>query len=345
MAGDQIDTGGCTFHMEKPLVESKTPIARGGMSCIYANQKLVSFGGNYFESDDKFTYLNETWLFDVESLEWHKIKCTGEIPGPRYGHCAHILGSKMFVFGGKGPGETVYKDCFCLDLLEWIWIAVKAISNVPFARFGHASEVVGKKIVIHGGWNGKEVFDDLWIFNTETYSWSQPKTTGFGPSRRYGHTLTLTPNGRLLVFGGAQLDEDTGVPKYLNDLRQLDTDTMIWTRPRINGDVPTGRFGHSSTLLNDGKIAIFGGWGKGGCQSNEIIKDIRAHSLHILDTKAPILTFFTPKKTGNKEVKHLHDHGACRSTGINGNSIFIFGGWDGRQACGDFYILNIEDSL
>jgi host cell factor len=100
----------------------------------------------------------------------------------------------MFLFGGKGPNSIVYKDVFFLDLIEWVWVPVKAISASPLARcreihilpiiiflkkyicmprFFHAAEVVGRKIVIHGGWDGAQVFNDTWIFNTDTFVWIQ----------------------------------------------------------------------------------------------------------------------------------------------------------------------------
>ncbi|RYH20426.1 hypothetical protein EON65_23455 [archaeon] len=135
------------------------------------------------------------------------------MPPPRYGHTAHLIGSRMFVFGGKGPKDAVYKDVYFLDLVDWVWVPVHSISTPPPARFYHASEVVGRKIVIMGGWDGEEVYSDLWIFNTDSFVWMQPRTVGFGPSPRYGHSLTLTVDGRLLVIGGATISKDTGVPR------------------------------------------------------------------------------------------------------------------------------------
>jgi host cell factor len=204
-------------------------------------------------------------------------------------------------------------------------------------RFFHASEIVGRKIVIHGGWDGTEVFNDLWIFNTDSFVWMQPRSAGFGPTPRYGHTMTLTVDGRLLVIGGCTIVEETGVPKYNDDIRQLDTDTMVWTRPRVNGHIPTGRYGHSSTLLSDGRIAIFGGWGRGGCQTREMIDDVKAYSVEVLDTKS--MTWYIPKRTNHKQVKHLYNHGCCRGSA---SSIFMFGGFDGRQALSDFYVVNFD---
>lgn len=206
-------------------------------------------------------------------------------------------------------------------------------------RFFHASEVVGRKIVVHGGWNGEEVFSDMWIFNTDSFVWMQPKTAGFGPTPRYGHTLTLTIDGRLIVIGGCTINPDSGVPKYNDDIRLLDTDTMVWTRPRVSGLVPTGRYGHSASLLSDGRIALFGGWGKGGCQTKEMIADSNARSIHMLDTKT--MTWYVPRQSNQKQLKHLFNHGICR---YNASTIFIFGGFDGRQAHSDYFVLNFEST-
>lgn len=285
--------------------------------------------------------MNELWVLNIENLEWKKVNCDGEVPPPRYGHTAHLVGSRMFIFGGKGPNGVVYRDTYYLDIETWVWVLVSPSSTSPNARFFHASELVGKKIVVHGGWDGNEVFDDLWVFNTDLFSWMKPRTAGFGPTSRYGHTISLTSDGRLFVFGGCSLDNETRVPKYHSDVHVLDTETMIWARPRINGATPTGRYGHSATLLDNGHIVIFGGWGSGGCQTREWIKDPRAHSLHILDSHS--MTWWVPSKTSNdviKNFKHLYNHSACRAN--NTTSICLFGGFDGRQSIMDFSVIGIE---
>lgn len=213
----------------------------------------------------------------------------------------------------------------------------KLFANI-LCRFFHASEVVGKRIVIHGGWNGESVFNDIWIFNTDSFSWMQPRTAGFGPTPRYGHSLTLAPDGRLFIIGGTSLDKDSNIPKYIDDIRVLDTDTMIWTRPRVEGFPPTGRYGHTATYLEDGKIVVYGGWGSGGCQCKEFVSNTRAHTLQILDINQ--LQWLVPRRFGRKEVKHLYNHGASKM----GNSIVAFGGFDGRQSNCDFLVINIDEA-
>lgn len=241
--------------------------------------------------------------------------------------------------------------------------------------------MVGKKLVIHGGWDSDEVLEDLWIFNTDSFMWLQPRTAGFPPCARYGHSITLTLDGRLLIFGGCYLKStnfthsvtsgnsanassiSAKIPQYLNDIYQLDINKMIWTHPQTHGARPTGRYGHSATLLKHNRIAVFGGWGKGGCQVRTVCNDNRAQTLHILDTIT--MTWYIPKKSGknlnsttnteredvndlnstqnsvSKPLKHLYNHAACRA---GSETIYIFGGYDGRQALGEFYTLDCNFS-
>ena len=283
----------------------------------------------------KFEYLDDTWVFDIQLLTWHKMTCTGDIPAGRYGHSAHIVGSRMFIFGGKGK-HGLLNDVMFLDLLQWAWVPVNTLSQGPCARMFQATELVGRKVVVHGGWDGEEVFSDLWIFNTESFSWAQPRAAGFAPSARFGHTLSLCADGRLLIFGGCSLNKDTGIPRYNSDIMQLDTDTMVWTRPRVNGESPSGRYGHTAVVMQDAKLVVFGGWGKLGCQSPEATSNPNVHAMHTLDTRD--MTWSVCQNTSKKPLKQLYNHSACFAE----NSMYIFGGYDGRQASNDFFSFFME---
>ena len=129
------ESGGMSYTSDKPLIlAGKLPGSRGGASVVYADSKLVAFGGHWLAEENKFAYSDETWLLNFDQLQWHSMKCSGQIPGPRYGHTAHILGSRMFVIGGKGPHGVIYNDIHFLDLIEWIWVPVKTVSAGPSPR-------------------------------------------------------------------------------------------------------------------------------------------------------------------------------------------------------------------
>ena len=57
------------------------------------------------------------------------------------------------------------------------------------------------------------------MFNVDTFAWLQPKVGGFAPSPRYGHSLTLLADGRLIMFGGTSIEDGRSVPCYNDDVR------------------------------------------------------------------------------------------------------------------------------
>ena len=87
------------------------------------------------DGQGKFEYSDETWLLDIPNRKWHKMTCTGEIPAARYGHSSCIIGSRMFIFGGRGERGQILKDIAFLDLVEWIWIPVNSMSEGPSPRY------------------------------------------------------------------------------------------------------------------------------------------------------------------------------------------------------------------
>ena len=129
------NSGGMTYKSSKPLIlTSKNPCGRGGVSVVLSDRNLVSFGGHWFGADNKFCYSDETWVLSIEGLSWHLKKCLGALPGPRYGHTAHIIGARMFIFGGKGPNGIFYDQVFFLDLIEWTWVPVETVPPGPEYR-------------------------------------------------------------------------------------------------------------------------------------------------------------------------------------------------------------------
>ncbi len=92
----------------KPTLKGASPTARGGHTSVLADYQMIVFGGHYYGGSSKFEYLNDTHVLDIETSTWHNVRCAGEIPEPRYGHSCIVVGSKMFVFGGRGKG-----NCFC----------------------------------------------------------------------------------------------------------------------------------------------------------------------------------------------------------------------------------------
>jgi N-acetylneuraminic acid mutarotase len=145
----------------------------------------------------------------------------------------HKFSQRIFVFGGGLHEKTPVDDqnVYCLDLDSLLWVIVCSKSlNSPCKRLGHSLTSIGTNLFLFGGMDNNNTFNDLFIFNTITNSWSEPETTGTKPSKRCGHSATLIKN-KIYIFGGADLNLNP--PETMNDMYCLNIDLMEWTKVLI----------------------------------------------------------------------------------------------------------------
>jgi len=106
----------------------------------------------------------------------------------------------------------------------------------------------GKVLVAGGGATGT----DAQRYDPASGTWTR---TGSMVSN--GSTATLLPNGKVLVAGGEE-DLSNGNAVELASAELYDPDTGTWTR---TGSMAATRFGHTATLLANGKVLVAGGAG------------------------------------------------------------------------------------
>jgi len=98
------------------------------------------------------------------------------------------------------------------------------------------------------------------LYNPATGTFSQ---TGQASIRRYSHTATMLPNGKVLIAGGDS--PDTGyTPLATAELYDPSSGTFTPT-----GSMTVSRAGHTATALPNGKVMIVGGVGAVGTQQGD----------------------------------------------------------------------------
>ena len=156
----------------------------------------------------------------------------------------------------------------------------------PSGRYGHRAICYMHKMILFGGYNGKDRLNDTYEFDlglfsqdigcnlnkcgTEKRVWTRidattpssnnneptvPSTsTTTTPAARDCHSAVLYKR-KMYVFGGGD-----GY-KWLNDMFAYDIATQTWSevKPSEGSLVPTGRAGHSA-IVHKGKMIVFGGW-------------------------------------------------------------------------------------
>ncbi len=132
--------------------------------------------------------------------------------------------------------------------------AASFVSNSPMGspRAGHSATVLanGKVLVTAGGLNNSYALTSE-LYHPATKAWT-PTGAMNSPSRS-SFTATLLANGKVLVVGGA-----SGTYPYavLSSAELYDPASGAWTN---TGAMKTPRYGHTATLLSNGKVLVSGG--------------------------------------------------------------------------------------
>ena len=124
--------------------------------------------------------------------------------------------------------------------------------------FGHTATLLQDgTVLIAGGfvnsvwdYSGSTSDNGAGLYDSVTGVFS---ATGNMTASRGGHTATLLANGKVLVTGGADQDP-TGTGLASAELYDPSTSTFTQT-----GSMAVGRFLHTATLLQNGKVLIAGG--------------------------------------------------------------------------------------
>ncbi|KAK3996868.1 Tip elongation aberrant protein 1 [Cladorrhinum sp. PSN332] len=250
------------FYWSTPHVVGEVPVPLRAMTCTTVGKKLVIFGGG-----DGPAYYNDVYVLDTVNFRWTKPRILGDkAPSKRRAHTACLYKNGIYVFGG-GDGVRALNDIWRLDVSDINKMSWKLISGPtnststdgrspggrdvrPKARGYHTANMVGSKLIIYGGSDGGECFNDVWVYDVETHIWKAvniPVTY-----RRLSHTATIV-GSYLFVIGGHDGNE------YSNDVLLLNLVTMSWDRRKVYGLPPSGR-GYHGTILHDSRLLTIGGF-------------------------------------------------------------------------------------
>jgi len=164
----------------------------------------------------------------------------------------------------------------------------------PCARWGMSMTMIDhKRVLVYGGQTidpttqTARPLADLFVYDLLEKTWTKPINTE-GVARCW-HSANFLPDRQLLLcFGGDAVEEKTGKTITTDQVMVLDTEIMLWYPPTVSGQVPSGRSGHSASLLHKtNELVVFGGV-KNGKWLN---------SLSVLDTNR--WKWSTPKTIGD----------------------------------------------
>ncbi|XP_077091047.1 host cell factor 2 isoform X2 [Siphateles boraxobius] len=271
------------------------PRARHGHRAVAIRELVVVFGGG---NEGIATNLH---VYNSVTKQWFLPAVRGDIPPGCAAHGFACEGTRILVFGGMVEFGQYTNSLYELQASRWLWKKLKPRppknASPPCPRIGHSFTLHANKCYLLGGMandsedpNGNipRYLDDFYELELQAQSgvkgWSIPETKGGGPSARESHSSVMYCGKggsapKLYIFGGM-------CGHRLNDLWQLDIETMTWSLPPTRGQPPLPRSLHTSNVIGN-KLYVFGGWVPVGEEEETLAADgvkwICTNSLSILN--------------------------------------------------------------
>jgi hypothetical protein len=178
----------------------------------------------------------------------------GSMAEPRSAPSAAVLADGRVLVAGGRQGNVTSGSAEVFDEALGVWSPAASLAQ---PRAGHTSTLLpGGSVLALGGyvWNG----EDVGI--AERYAPAADAWTPTGaPALPTYHTATVLADGRLLVAGGVVMGAGEAVPQAGAAL--YDPATRRWT---ATGAMAATRWGHTASLLEDGRVLVVGGKSEAG---------------------------------------------------------------------------------
>jgi len=272
-----LDTTTLTWY--KPKVDGDVPGARRAHTMWTYNNMIYIFAGG-----DGSKALNDVYALSITSPSTTLTNNTISTPtienSPRVGNSlvngssGSVVDGRSPVIGSVGDRASVYTNLSNSNLFKggvnspsiykntpqtttptlldytYTWSLIQTTGKPPAPRGYHTSSIVGSKVIVFGGSDGHECFNDIHILDLKTNHWS--RIDADQPVPRLSHSSTQV-GSYLFIIGGHD-----GM-KYSRDVLLLNLVTMNWETRKIYGTIPSGR-GYHTAVLYDSRIYMFGGY-------------------------------------------------------------------------------------
>ena len=299
-----------------------TPERRVCHLAVCLEHYILIFGGMW----KSVAYpLHDIWMYNIYTEKWmkHVIPPTEMAPSQRYGACAVLIKSEVYMFGGVRNAQE-HPKCNVLWKLSrnqqasFIWNKIVILDNMksPSPRCHHTGWEYAEKLWIFGG-RGRfqaqflnthgdflhHFNNQVFYFNACTKEWENPRCSGSVPTPRCGHATTVIID-IVWLYGGRYHST------IFDDLYKLNMCSLTWTQIQTGETKPQGRCVCSLNAVTDSHLVLHGGV---QTHDNALLNDT-----WMLDLPSQTWSKYTAEKDHGRK-----SHRGC--LGIN-KSLFIIGG-------------------
>jgi len=212
---------------------------------------------------------------------------------------------------------------------EATWQQLSCSGTLPPPRYGHSATIVGQSMIVFGGQDGKQQFNDIWVLEIiDPWTWTSVPSCGPSPAVRTRHTATCVGD-TIIVYGGFSRET-----RYLSDMHTLTLagepgqQEAVWTSLDFAGQETMGkRAQHAAAATSDGRhVVIFGGY-----DGTKNLQDVWVVSM-------------ADERVSSVPCSAMPDARSRHSMHVLADKLHVFGGYDGSKVYpGDVFALDVDD--
>ncbi|CAO3591993.1 unnamed protein product [Absidia cylindrospora] len=249
--GTKFDTTALSWTNLNSQGQIPTVRAEIAASLNSTSNQVWYYGGRNTQSQQasgNFSYYNDFYYLDTitDTWNWPNVYYTGGVRPSRFGHTSSLLMGQLFILGGKTAilnqtdnswivGVADFRSVLVFDTIAKASISMATINDIP------------PGLIRFSATNGKQPTTSINMDRDEDEIILTFSSLSF-----------IAPDGRsIVVFGGKTLDNGHTFTPTQN-VYVLDTCTLSWSTPNIQGTPPSARAGHEATTFGHYMIIIGG---------------------------------------------------------------------------------------
>jgi hypothetical protein len=202
-----------TWHFNgiawKEATPGQNPGGRAFGGAVYdpAAQRVRLLGGYEQATDTDSPKLVEgEWYWDDGPDQWSTV--TSKAPPARSSGCLVYAGFTPVLFGGTQGNRVGQDDLWTVGPLGW---QQASPLTPPPRRFGAAMAFASRRgrVVLFGGADGTQRWNDTWELDVKTLAWTQIQTPAAPTPREHAAMTFDVKRNRVVLFGGNDGAADT----------------------------------------------------------------------------------------------------------------------------------------
>jgi len=292
----------CRWEHLENVGDVYTP--RTGHAVVNEDGVFYLFGGT-----DGAARQSDVHAYNLETNLWQEIRAGGRAPPARSGAQAAVWNGAVWFFGGytKKDGDY-FNDVYKYDIATSMWGSVHTLGEAPQKRTDHSVVLFRDSLLVFGGFDGHNRFNDLRELHLRERRWSHINAVrSTMPRSRFGHTAVIYGHS-MYIFGGWD-GHDT-----LQELFEYNVSSNMWILMPLRGTAPRARYRHTAVVCGDAMFT-FGGVDK----TQYRFPDLHEYNFtHRHWSKVSTTSVQPSARTFHKTVVHE-------------GFMYILGGFDGRR--------------